>query len=40
MNDLMNRQLAAWPEAARRYRDLKKTETKEIDLGGMPEDRD
>ena len=36
MNDLMDRQLAAWPEAARRYRDLQKTETKEIDLGGMP----
>ena len=25
MNDLMNRQLAAWPEAARRYRDLHST---------------
>ncbi len=36
MNDLMDRQLAAWPEAARRYRDLQKTETKETDLGGMP----
>ena len=36
MNDLMDRQLAAWPEAAQRYRDLQKTETKEIDLGGMP----
>ena len=36
MNDLMDRQLAAWPEAARRYRDLQNIETKEIDLGGMP----
>ena len=36
MNDLMDRQMAAWPEAARKYRDLQKTETKEIDLGGMP----
>ena len=36
MNDLMDRQLAAWPEAARRYRDLLNIETKEIDLGGMP----
>ena len=36
MNDLMGRQLAAWPEAARRYRDLQNTEAKEIDLGGMP----
>lgn len=36
MNDLTDRQLAAWPEAARRYRDLQNIETKEIDLGGMP----
>lgn len=36
MHDLMDRQLAAWPEAARRYRDLQNIETKEIDLGGMP----
>ena len=36
MHDLFDRQLAAWPEAARRYRDLQNIETKEIDLGGMP----
>lgn len=36
MNDLMDRQLAAWPEVARRYCDLQNIETKEIDLGGMP----
>ncbi len=36
MNDLMGRQLAAWPEAARRYRDLQNIETKEIYLDGMP----
>ena len=36
MNDLMGRQLSAWPEAARRYRELQNIETKEIDLGGMP----
>ena len=36
MHDLMDRQLAAWPEAARRYRELQNTEAKEIDLGGMP----
>ncbi len=36
MHDLMDRQLAAWPEAARRYRDLQNIETREIDLGGMP----
>ena len=36
MYDLMDRQLAAWPEAARRYRDLQEIQTKEIDLGGMP----
>ena len=36
MNDLMDRQLAAWPDAARRYRDLQEIQTKEIDLGGMP----
>ena len=36
MNDLTDRQLAAWPEAARRYRDLQNIETREIDLGGMP----
>ena len=36
MNYLMDRLLAAWPEAARRYRDLQNIETKEIDLGGMP----
>ena len=28
--------MGRWPEAARRYRDLQNTETKEIDLGGMP----
>ena len=36
MHNLFDRQLAAWPEAARRYRDLQNIETKEIDLGGMP----
>ena len=36
MHDLMDRQLAAWPEAARRYRELQNIETKEIDLGGIP----
>lgn len=36
MHDLFDRQLAAWPEAARRYRELQNIETKEIDLGGMP----
>lgn len=36
MSDLMGRQLAAWPEAARRYRDLQNIETKEIYLDGMP----
>lgn len=36
MHDLMDRQLAAWPEAERRYRELQNIETKEIDLGGMP----
>ena len=36
MNDLTDRQLAAWPEAARRYRELQNIETKEIDLGGIP----
>ena len=36
MHNLFDRQLAAWPEAARRYRDLQNIETREIDLGGMP----
>ena len=36
MHDLFDRQLAAWPEAARRYRDLQNIEITEIDLGGMP----
>ena len=36
LESLFDRQLAAWPEAARRYRDLQNIETKEIDLGGMP----
>lgn len=36
MHDLFDRQLAAWPEGARRYRELQNIETKEIDLGGMP----
>ena len=32
----MKRQLAGWPEAARRYRDLREVQTKEITIGGMP----
>ena len=36
MHNLFDRQLAAWPEAALRYRDLQNIETREIDLGGMP----
>ena len=36
LQSLLKRQLAAWPEAARRYRDLQEIQTKEIDLGGMP----
>ena len=36
MHGLFDRQLAAWPEAARRYRDLQNIEITEIDLGGMP----
>ena len=36
MQGLIDRQLAAWPEAARRYRDLQNIETKEIYLDGMP----
>ena len=36
LKSLFERQMGKWPEAARRYRDLQNTETKEIDLGGMP----
>ena len=36
MQGLIDRQLAAWPEAARRYRDLREVQTKEITIGGMP----
>lgn len=36
MQGLIDRQLAGWPEAARRYRDLREVQTKEITIGGMP----
>ena len=36
MQGLIDRQLASWPEAARRYRDLREVQTKEITIGGMP----
>lgn len=36
MQGLIDRQLAGWPEAARRYRDLREVKTKEITIGGMP----
>lgn len=36
MHNLIYRQLAAWPEAARRYRDLQEIQTKETDIDGMP----
>ena len=36
MQGLIDRQLAGWPEAARRYSDLREVKTKEITIGGMP----
>ena len=36
LQSLLKRQLAGWPEAARRYRDLREVQTKEITIGGMP----
>ena len=36
MQGLIDRQLASWPEAARRYSDLREVKTKEITIGGMP----
>jgi len=36
MQGLIDRQLASWPEAARRYSDLREVQTKEITIGGMP----
>ncbi len=36
MQGLIDRQLAGWPEAARRYSDLCDVQTKEITIGGMP----
>lgn len=36
MQNLIYRQLAAWPEAARRYRDLQEIQTRETDIDGMP----
>ena len=36
MQGLIDRQLASWPEAARRYSDLRDVQTKEITIGGMP----
>ena len=36
MQGLIDRQLASWPEAARRYSDLCDVQTKEITIGGMP----
>ena len=36
MQGLIDRQLAGWPEAARRYSDLREVQTKEITIGGMP----
>lgn len=36
LQSILKRQLAGWPEAARRYRDLREVQTKEITIGGMP----
>ena len=36
MQGLIDRQLASWPEAARRYSDLREVKIKEITIGGMP----
>ena len=36
MQGLIDRQLASWPEAARRYSDLREVKSKEITIGGMP----
>ena len=36
LQSLLTRQLAGWPEAAQRYRDLREVQTKEITISGMP----
>lgn len=36
MHNLIYRQLAAWPEAARRYRDLQEIQTRHTVIDGMP----